>query len=552
METKRDKLQIFLASAFIGAALFIACYGVGVLDVTNVDWIFGMADPDIKQHFLGWCHYRESPWTFPIGLISTLSYPYKMSVLYTDSMPLVAFFFKLLSPVLPHTFQYLGWYGLVSTALTGGIGALILLRLTHSRIAAMLGSAAFCIAPHMLQRMFYHTTLTAQWLILIPILLWLNDTWKKSIKEKCLIWLVYSFVAVTIHPYLFAMGAFIWGFSALEELIRSKKLIPVILQAICIVGSALLGLWLMGAFYGEVEQVYIAGGYTANLNTFLNPIGKSMIFPDLPLQNGLQYEGYGYLGAGILLLILIDITCIIIKNKKALHPVRYCKEHIRFTLFMAAFIFFCAFSVFPEITLNTKLFLTISQPGVIGDFFGTFRSTGRFIWPAVWILYIGAFTLCARNFKNNAHIVIIFACVLLQFYDLSGAITEKYSDINKEHRKAHSDLDYDEVTSKIERYKHVVMTYDDNIEMNNLAYFAYRYGLTMNNFYYARGIEELIALQLEKYNEGLRRGDDYSDCIFVLKENNIDEWKNCGLNFYYIDNSIIGVKEPLDGLEKAE
>ncbi|MCR5525810.1 MAG: DUF6311 domain-containing protein [Lachnospiraceae bacterium] len=552
METKRDKILIFIGSFLIGAALFIACYGTGVLDVTNVDWIFGMADPDIKQHFLGWCHYRESAWDFPLGLISTLSYPYKMSVLYTDSMPLVAFICKLLSPLLPHTFQYLGWYGLISTGLTGGVGALILLRLTHSRYASIIGSAAFCIAPHMLQRMFYHTTLTAQWLILLPILLWLNDTRKKARRKKCLIWAVYSFVAVTIHPYLFAMGAFIWGFSAIEELILNKKLQDVLFQAASIILTALLGLWLMGAFYGDVEQVYLAGGYTANMNTFFNPIGKSMIFPDLPLQNGLQYEGYGYLGAGMILLILIDITCILFKNRRSLHPVKYCKKHLRFTLFLGTFVFFCAFAVFPEISLNTKLFLTISQPGIIGDFFGTFRSTGRFIWPAVWILYIGAFTLCVRNFKTTASIVIIFACVFLQVYDLSGAIAEKNEDITKEHRKAHSDLDDDAVTSKISRYKHIVMTYDDNIEMNNLAYFAYRYGLTMNSYYYARGIEELIALQLDKYNEGLRSGEDYSDCIFVLKDKNFDEWKDCGLNFYYIDNSIIGVKEPLDGLEKVE
>ena len=38
--------------------------------------------------------YRNSDWHFPIGMIDSLVYPNQTSVIYTDSIPLFAIFFK--------------------------------------------------------------------------------------------------------------------------------------------------------------------------------------------------------------------------------------------------------------------------------------------------------------------------------------------------------------------------------------------------------------------------------------------------------------------------
>ena len=61
-----------MGAFIIGALMFIACYGIRVLDVTYDDWIFHSWDPDIKQHYLGWCFYRRSPFHFPYGLMEGL------------------------------------------------------------------------------------------------------------------------------------------------------------------------------------------------------------------------------------------------------------------------------------------------------------------------------------------------------------------------------------------------------------------------------------------------------------------------------------------------
>ena len=106
---------IFLLGFITGAFLFILTYGVSVLDVTNDGWIFRVSDVDIHQHYIGWCHFRVSPWTFPLGLMDSLSYPYSMSILWTDSIPLLAIVFKVFRDFLPGVNVLWSWLPMVRT-----------------------------------------------------------------------------------------------------------------------------------------------------------------------------------------------------------------------------------------------------------------------------------------------------------------------------------------------------------------------------------------------------------------------------------------------------
>ena len=113
---ENDRIVYGLAAA-AGALAFMLIYGVNVLNPVWDDWLLGRGD--LTQHYLGWCFFRRGSWTFPIGLTDNLAYPSYTSVIFTDSIPLFAVFFKVLSPVLPETFQYFGWWGIMSFALQG-------------------------------------------------------------------------------------------------------------------------------------------------------------------------------------------------------------------------------------------------------------------------------------------------------------------------------------------------------------------------------------------------------------------------------------------------
>ena len=104
--TKKELIKIFCVGSLIGAIVFLACYGWKILDVTNDSWL--LTGQDISQHYIGWKFYRASAWHFPIGQIDGIIYPETSCIIFSDSIPLFAIFFKILSPILPETFQYLG------------------------------------------------------------------------------------------------------------------------------------------------------------------------------------------------------------------------------------------------------------------------------------------------------------------------------------------------------------------------------------------------------------------------------------------------------------
>ena len=100
-------LTVALFSGVIGACIFILIYGMQVLDVTYVDWIRNTAG-DFAQSYYGWSFYRASAWHFPPGLMDSVAYPGLTSIIYIDSVPLFNFIFKVMSPLLPDTFQFFG------------------------------------------------------------------------------------------------------------------------------------------------------------------------------------------------------------------------------------------------------------------------------------------------------------------------------------------------------------------------------------------------------------------------------------------------------------
>ena len=58
-----------LTGALLGVLVFLAVYGVRVLDPTSVDWILNSLSPDPIQHYLGWELFRRSPVEQPGKLV---------------------------------------------------------------------------------------------------------------------------------------------------------------------------------------------------------------------------------------------------------------------------------------------------------------------------------------------------------------------------------------------------------------------------------------------------------------------------------------------------
>ena len=99
-------------------AIFQYIYGFASLQPSNIKWLME-ARHDWGTHYLGWAFYKNEPWHFPLGKITGYNYPVGANVGFTDSIPLLAIFFKLFRPFLSEDFQYFGLWLFICHLLAG-------------------------------------------------------------------------------------------------------------------------------------------------------------------------------------------------------------------------------------------------------------------------------------------------------------------------------------------------------------------------------------------------------------------------------------------------
>ena len=89
-----QKEKTYFISFLIIVFGFHICYGLDVILPSNINWLMS-AYHDWGQHYLGWAYFKNEPWHFPIGHIENFNYPAGTNIGYTDSIPLLALFFKI-------------------------------------------------------------------------------------------------------------------------------------------------------------------------------------------------------------------------------------------------------------------------------------------------------------------------------------------------------------------------------------------------------------------------------------------------------------------------
>ncbi|NLG05410.1 MAG: hypothetical protein GX567_16535, partial [Clostridia bacterium] len=308
---KRKNL-IYLAVVLSSACLFIMIYGIYVLDVTNTDWL--MAGGDLSQHYLGWRFYRNASWQPLIGLTDHIAYPFQESVIFTDSIPLFAVIFKLFRSVLPEQFQYFGIWGLFCFILQGTLAAKILEKYLKHPLQIFFGSQLFVIAPVIIQRMYWHTSLAAHWIILLAICMIIyQHEWFHKWYQSAAAWVLIGFLCASVHIYYLPMCACLLVSFVLSEFFSKKPVLQCLVSIPAFSISSLATIWILGGFAsGMSDGAPGLGFYSFNLNGFYNPQDWSAIFPNLEKYADGQYEGFAYLGIGVIVLFVLTVLLLIL------------------------------------------------------------------------------------------------------------------------------------------------------------------------------------------------------------------------------------------------
>lgn len=567
-----DKAQVFTICAFLGVVAFLIIFGWRVIIPTYDDWILASkSDADNIQHYMGWVSYRESDWHFPVGLIENVLYPDMISIFYTDSIPLFAIPFKILSPILPETFQYLGIYGLLSLALAGGFSGLIIYSFTEKKIPSAIGSLFFSFSMVLLLRVFYHTALSGQWLILACLYTWLVARKSEGMIriKKAVLWSLFSVLALLIQAYFLPP---VWGIMAcsmLSDLLESEKeeiknaLIDILITGFSAAVATVIVGYAGGLFYGGVAASGDFFGFFAfDLTSFFNSMGDgggsavpfAKIIPPLPFFIW-SYEGYSYLGAGILILFVAIVFYGIYKLAKKEYEISFTKEG-----FIAALPYICFFAGFLIASTSGVIRVcghdyVIHLPQKVVELWSVFRSSGRLIWPVyyfvmLWII-ITAIKI-AGDIDEKWAIALVAAILLIQLYDESGyliSLHEKFAP-----KVTYTSSIKDEAWEDLAKeYKHIMVYPNTNVVYSSyqgqeLQYFANRHSMTMNIIYFARNVSAPVNESVYHHFEELASGEKFDDTMYVFyDEIPEDVYENYGLYMYKIDGYTIATPEKIEG-----
>lgn len=509
----------FLGGFIAGIILFILLYGVKVLNFTNVDWL--MNSGDLSQHYLGWEFFRDSAWTFPLGMIKGLGYPFGVAVSYMDSIPLFAIFFKLLNPILPKNFQYFGLFGLLCFGLQGGFTAIIVRKYVENFIIAIISCGFIVLSPIMLRRMFIHTALGAHWIILCAISIWVYRDYFKTLNSKVIVWSILSVITVLIHPYFIPMIMVILLGYLIDEFIEYKNIKTPVAIVISSLFAIVFTFWIIGGFTGESFESVGLGFFSMNINALVNPQGWSkFILKDLPLATGGQYEGFQYLGLGLIIMISIAVSIMIYKNiylKKASKIT--IKEFLKnYGSIILVVIILFILSISNVITFNNKVVFSYKLPKFIESLLGIFRSTGRLFWPVTYGISLATLIYLGKNIKNRKIAVVILSIFLVfQVVDIGHVIknTNKYykSDI-----KFETTLKSDFWKDAGKVFKHVVILPPNTSTFGYFGKYATEYDMTLSTGYFARGPYTKIDTYAEDVIKNLKEGKAEEDTLYIIME----------------------------------
>lgn len=552
---RHSNLFVFLVSILIGAICFFSIYGFEVIKVTNVNWL--MNGEDLTQHYLGWVFYRDSKWSPIIGLVENMVYPGKVSIVYTDSIPIFAVIFKILSPILPETFQYFGLWGLLCFMLQGGISSLIIKKYTESNFIPIVSSLLFCISSMLLQRMFAHSALAANWIILIALLIFVNRDKLKGSGKELLLWILLAALAPAVHMYYVPMVFCILLFYLVRNFLDDRDIKRFILILGITIFVCLAVMYILGAFHGESDYSQPGLGYfSANLNTLYNTFFGALL-TEQPLYRGEQLEGLGYLGAGFLLLLFLSIISIVEEYKPGeklnVKLLRHKNDIVVFFMLLV----FTFFAISPTATFNDNVLYTIPYPQIILDILSIFRASGRFIWSVSYTIMIFALRKVIKKYTAKVAVFIIILCCMIQIYDFSIYINEIRTNFAQE--SANTSILQSSVWEEIaERHEGIVFL---SVEEKNLtrslhelfpvkvifdlAEFAIQNDMHLNDFHVSRSDREQSKINKLLYLEDIREGTASANNIYIFDLNPYLYFKNSNLNFYYIDGIYIGLVEPL-------
>ena len=392
-------------AALLALALVIYLYPAAFVLGTSGSFDQG----DSPQHVSGWLLFAADAWRFPLLFTQRFAPPDGLPIFMTDSIPLAALVFKPLADLLPEGFHYLGlWH--VGLRFGQALAAVYLVRALGARdvISAFVAAGFALLWPATLMRV-EHTALGTHWLILLALGHYFRARNWSAIKTT-LVFTGTTSAALLVHPYLLAMILPIHIAETADRMWRTRMWLRPVLG----LTASLFFLVLLAFVMGYLENGFnLGGGFDIYSMNALAPVcGGDMLDCTAPDATGGQYEGFNYLGLGVLIAIIA--ACAVSWRSVG----AFLREHPALVCIMAGFVFYALSSRVWMGEWNLVSYIIPYPATLLTE---TFRASGRFFWPVGLLLMALAVAALAKS-RRRWMPVLLIALVVVQGADIRSLL----------------------------------------------------------------------------------------------------------------------------------
>ena len=408
---KSNSSSIFGSLVFSTILIYISS-GLRVINPKYFDWLsFGDGTAEISWEF-----FRNQPlFQFPLGLNPQYGLEVSSTAAFDGQIPIMSFVLHPFENLLPERFQYYGLFIFFTFALNYYFAIRIFQYLRFNDYQSIVSGIILATSPVILNRFIENThySLTSAWIIFAAILLSLQRN------VKFISWIFVIAFSILIHLYFLPFILLIYIFTLFYEIRNSAIKWNYVFVVAALASISIFLMSITGYFFGGISGKDVGYGlFRSTLLSLIDSSGWSRIIPDIAEPDG-AYEGFAFVGTSTIILLVISLTLVkIISSSKpsvSLKP-----------LWISAVILFL-FSLSNKIAIGKFELFNFPVPDLISLVTNTYRSSGRFGWLLVFILFIYAtFSLKAKLADNLFSMLLTFV-LLIHLIDINSQLVSQKS-----------------------------------------------------------------------------------------------------------------------------
>jgi hypothetical protein len=427
LERERAPLLLVACGVMIAVCYVLATFDIPFLLGSGPFWANPrgpwLMDPndsidsiDVLTTRIAYIAFVHAPWGVPLFFVPDLGTPTGSSVILVDAVPIVALLGKSLTRVTGLTTNPYGLWVAACFVLVALFAVLLLIEFRQRTLLAAIAASLLAISMPVLLYRFGHLSLLGQFIVVGALWLYARDarTGAGSAWRRLGWWAGWLCLAALLHGYLFAMAAAIYVATVVRRIDTEQSSVRDALREPVLVACSVAALLAVAGHFGKGTGTSPSGGgfgyFSMNL---LSPVWpqRSGLFPGfyglLTGPDG-QYEGFNYLGAGVLLLVVIAVVMSWRSLPRKIH---------RHSILLVTFLYLTMFAVSNVGFIGSYQLFHVPLPSGLEFMAGIFRSSGRMFWPCAYALALFGLALVLRYLAPGWKTVVVLGCCVLQLID---------------------------------------------------------------------------------------------------------------------------------------